>query len=119
MTPQRVEAEPRSPTRAIISATGTQPRVPPIDGLAGTPYWTNRDAVSASGVSRTTEGPLPFPDLWSPDQLGARDQLPMGRPSDTARASTRARIWSRTERTPSRSMPEGSSRSQSSYRLPG
>ena len=25
--------------------TGTAPAAPPIDGLADTPYWTNRDAV--------------------------------------------------------------------------
>ena len=24
---------------------GTRPAVPPVEGLAGTPYWTNRDAV--------------------------------------------------------------------------
>ncbi len=31
--------------RAVVLNTGTEPAVPPIDGLAGTPYWTNRDAV--------------------------------------------------------------------------
>jgi pyruvate/2-oxoglutarate dehydrogenase complex dihydrolipoamide dehydrogenase (E3) component len=31
--------------RGIVVATGTAPVVPPIDGLAGTPYWTNREAV--------------------------------------------------------------------------
>ena len=25
--------------------TGTEPSAPPIDGLAGTPFWTNRDAL--------------------------------------------------------------------------
>jgi pyruvate/2-oxoglutarate dehydrogenase complex dihydrolipoamide dehydrogenase (E3) component len=34
-------------TRAVVIATGTQPVIPPIDGLAGTPYWTNRDAIEA------------------------------------------------------------------------
>src|SRR5690242_19049720 len=29
----------------VVLATGTSPAVPPIDGLAGTPYWTNRDVV--------------------------------------------------------------------------
>ncbi|MGB9377042.1 MAG: FAD-dependent oxidoreductase, partial [Mycobacteriales bacterium] len=33
------------PSRAILLNTGTDPAVPPIDGLAGTPYWTNREAV--------------------------------------------------------------------------
>lgn len=29
----------------VVLSTGTVPTVPPIDGLAGTPYWTNRQAV--------------------------------------------------------------------------
>lgn len=33
--------------RAIVLNPGTDPAVPPIDGLAGTPYWTNREAVAA------------------------------------------------------------------------
>src|ERR1022692_3829943 len=37
--------------RGIVINTGTAPAVPPIPGLAGTPYWTNREAV------RTTEVP--------------------------------------------------------------
>jgi pyruvate/2-oxoglutarate dehydrogenase complex dihydrolipoamide dehydrogenase (E3) component len=36
--------------RAIIINTGTYPFVPPIEGLAGTPYWTNREAIEATGV---------------------------------------------------------------------
>jgi pyruvate/2-oxoglutarate dehydrogenase complex dihydrolipoamide dehydrogenase (E3) component len=36
--------------RGIVISTGTDPAVPPIDGLAGTPYWTNRDAVAAERV---------------------------------------------------------------------
>jgi pyruvate/2-oxoglutarate dehydrogenase complex dihydrolipoamide dehydrogenase (E3) component len=36
--------------RGIIVATGTDPAVPPIEGLAGTPYWTNRDIVAAEQV---------------------------------------------------------------------
>jgi pyruvate/2-oxoglutarate dehydrogenase complex dihydrolipoamide dehydrogenase (E3) component len=32
-------------TRGIVLNTGTTPSAPPIDGLADTPYWTNRDAV--------------------------------------------------------------------------
>ncbi|MGH3380713.1 MAG: dihydrolipoyl dehydrogenase family protein [Actinoallomurus sp.] len=31
--------------RGVVVATGTAPAVPPIDGLAGTPYWTNREAI--------------------------------------------------------------------------
>jgi pyruvate/2-oxoglutarate dehydrogenase complex dihydrolipoamide dehydrogenase (E3) component len=33
--------------RGVVIATGTRPQIPPIPGLAATPYWTNRDAVSA------------------------------------------------------------------------
>lgn len=33
--------------RAIVLNPGTEPAVPPIDGLPDTPYWTNRDAVQA------------------------------------------------------------------------
>jgi len=36
--------------RGIIINTGTQPFVPPIEGLAGTPYWTNREAIEATEV---------------------------------------------------------------------
>ncbi|MGI8330647.1 dihydrolipoyl dehydrogenase family protein [Actinomadura scrupuli] len=36
--------------RGIVLNVGTEPAVPPIEGLAGTPYWTNRDAVRAEQV---------------------------------------------------------------------
>ncbi len=32
-------------TRGIVLATGTSAAVPPIPGLADTPYWTNREAI--------------------------------------------------------------------------
>ena len=32
-------------SRGLVLATGTQPMVPPVDGLAGTPYWTNHEAL--------------------------------------------------------------------------
>jgi pyruvate/2-oxoglutarate dehydrogenase complex dihydrolipoamide dehydrogenase (E3) component len=35
-------------SRALVVATGTVAVIPPIDGLAGTPYWTNRDAVETA-----------------------------------------------------------------------
>ena len=31
--------------KGVLLNTGTAPAAPPIDGLADTPYWTNRDAV--------------------------------------------------------------------------
>lgn len=36
--------------RGIVVAAGTHPAVPPIDGLAGTPFWTNRNAVESQRV---------------------------------------------------------------------
>ena len=37
----------------VVLATGTDPGVPPIDGLADTPYWTNRDAVKVTELPAT------------------------------------------------------------------
>ena len=34
-------------SRGLVLATGTQQAVPPIDGLAGTPYWTNHETLEA------------------------------------------------------------------------
>jgi len=31
--------------RGVVLNPGTRPALPPVDGLADTPYWTNRDAV--------------------------------------------------------------------------
>jgi pyruvate/2-oxoglutarate dehydrogenase complex dihydrolipoamide dehydrogenase (E3) component len=36
--------------RALIIATGTEPVVPPIDGLSDVDYWTNREAIEAKDV---------------------------------------------------------------------
>jgi pyruvate/2-oxoglutarate dehydrogenase complex dihydrolipoamide dehydrogenase (E3) component len=33
--------------RGVVVSTGTSPSIPPIDGLAKTPYWTNRHAIEA------------------------------------------------------------------------
>jgi pyruvate/2-oxoglutarate dehydrogenase complex dihydrolipoamide dehydrogenase (E3) component len=33
--------------RALVLATGTHAVAPPVDGLAGTPYWTNKEAIEA------------------------------------------------------------------------
>jgi pyruvate/2-oxoglutarate dehydrogenase complex dihydrolipoamide dehydrogenase (E3) component len=35
-------------SKGVVVNTGTAPAAPPIEGLADTPYWTNRDAVQLS-----------------------------------------------------------------------
>jgi pyruvate/2-oxoglutarate dehydrogenase complex dihydrolipoamide dehydrogenase (E3) component len=35
-------------SKGVVLNTGTEPAAPPVDGLAGTPYWTNRDACEAA-----------------------------------------------------------------------
>ena len=47
--PGRVEVDDTTyvARKGVVLNTGTAPAVPPIDGLADTPYWTNRDAVAA------------------------------------------------------------------------
>ena len=37
-------------SRGVVLNPGTAPAVPPIGGLADTPYWTNRDAVRIESV---------------------------------------------------------------------
>jgi pyruvate/2-oxoglutarate dehydrogenase complex dihydrolipoamide dehydrogenase (E3) component len=39
--------------KGIVINTGTEPAIPPIPGLAGTPYWTNREAVQAEQAPRS------------------------------------------------------------------
>lgn len=36
--------------RGVLLNTGTEPSAPPIDGLEGTPYWTNREAIRTETV---------------------------------------------------------------------
>ncbi|MFC0526181.1 dihydrolipoyl dehydrogenase family protein [Phytohabitans kaempferiae] len=45
--PGRVEVggEVYEARRGIVLGTGTSAVIPPIEGLAGTPYWTNREAI--------------------------------------------------------------------------
>ena len=42
-----------SARRGVLLNTGTEPAVPPIEGLADTPYWTNRDAVRVTELPRS------------------------------------------------------------------
>jgi pyruvate/2-oxoglutarate dehydrogenase complex dihydrolipoamide dehydrogenase (E3) component len=37
-------------SRGIIVDTGTGPAIPPVPGLAGTPYWTNHQAIETERV---------------------------------------------------------------------
>jgi pyruvate/2-oxoglutarate dehydrogenase complex dihydrolipoamide dehydrogenase (E3) component len=48
--PRTVEADGSTyrASRGVLLNTGTEPAVPPIEGLDGTPYWTNRDALRAT-----------------------------------------------------------------------
>jgi len=39
--------------KGIVINTGTEPAIPPIVGLGGTPYWTNRDIVRAEAVPQS------------------------------------------------------------------
>ena len=43
-------------SRGVVLNTGTTPTVPPIDGLADTPFWTNREALQADGRSGVARG---------------------------------------------------------------
>jgi pyruvate/2-oxoglutarate dehydrogenase complex dihydrolipoamide dehydrogenase (E3) component len=36
--------------RGVVLNTGTTAAVPPVDGLAGTPFWTNREALEAEAA---------------------------------------------------------------------
>lgn len=51
----RVEVDGRSfsAARAVVIATGTEPAVPPIDGLRDVDYWTNREAIEATSLPRS------------------------------------------------------------------
>jgi pyruvate/2-oxoglutarate dehydrogenase complex dihydrolipoamide dehydrogenase (E3) component len=40
-------------TRGVVLNTGTEPLVLPIDGLADTPYWTNRDIMKVTELPRS------------------------------------------------------------------
>ena len=45
-----VGAEVLRARRAIVINTGTSPAIPPIPGLTGTPFWTNREIIEAEDV---------------------------------------------------------------------
>ena len=39
--------------RGIVINTGTDPAVPPVPGLAGTPFWTNREIIQSVDVPQS------------------------------------------------------------------
>ena len=39
--------------KGVVLNTGTEPAAPPVEGLQGTPYWTNRDAVTVTELPRS------------------------------------------------------------------
>ena len=43
----QVDGEEITARRGVVIATGTVPQIPPVPGLADTPYWTNRGAIAA------------------------------------------------------------------------
>lgn len=45
-----VDGETYVASKGVVLNTGTTAAVPPIDGLADTPYWTNREALSTEAV---------------------------------------------------------------------
>ncbi len=48
-----VNGERFSARRGIVISTGTEPAAPPIKGLKGAGYWTNREAIEAEEVPRS------------------------------------------------------------------
>jgi pyruvate/2-oxoglutarate dehydrogenase complex dihydrolipoamide dehydrogenase (E3) component len=48
-----VDGESYKARRAVVVATGTEPAVPPIDGLKDVPYWTNREAIETTEPPRS------------------------------------------------------------------
>lgn len=55
LTPQTVGVDGRTFTarRGFVLGTGTEPVVPPIEGLKDVDFWTNRDAIEAKDVPRS------------------------------------------------------------------
>jgi pyruvate/2-oxoglutarate dehydrogenase complex dihydrolipoamide dehydrogenase (E3) component len=55
VTPSGQDGTPRPlrASRGIVIATGTKAAVPPVPGLAGTPFWTNREAIETERVPRS------------------------------------------------------------------
>jgi len=48
-----VDGERYSARKGIVVATGGEPAIPPIEGLAGVDFWTNRDAIEAKELPKS------------------------------------------------------------------
>jgi pyruvate/2-oxoglutarate dehydrogenase complex dihydrolipoamide dehydrogenase (E3) component len=48
-----VDGETFEATRGVVLNTGTRPWAPPVDGLADTPFWTNRDVLRTDTLPAT------------------------------------------------------------------
>jgi pyruvate/2-oxoglutarate dehydrogenase complex dihydrolipoamide dehydrogenase (E3) component len=46
----KINGDTYAATRGLVIATGTRAVIPPVSGLAGTPYWTNREVVEAASL---------------------------------------------------------------------
>jgi pyruvate/2-oxoglutarate dehydrogenase complex dihydrolipoamide dehydrogenase (E3) component len=45
-----VDGERFSARRALVIATGSEPSIPPIDGISNVEYWTNREAIESKSL---------------------------------------------------------------------
>lgn len=79
--PGRVEVGTTTYTarQGVILDTGTEPALPPIEGLAGTPYWTNRDLVqqgtAPASLTVLGGGPIGCELAQAAARLGSRVTL--------------------------------------------
>jgi len=48
-----VDGRPFTARRGIVLASGTEPALPPVEGLKEVDYWTNRDAIETKEVPRS------------------------------------------------------------------
>ncbi len=94
-------------TRRIVVATGTTAAVPPIPGLADTPYWTNHQAIEVERTARLDDRARRRRDRGRADP-GVR---PVRRRGHDRRGPRSARCRSRNQR------PESCSRMSSKPRV--
>ena len=87
--------------KGVVLNTGTEPAVPPIDGLADTPYWTNRDAVQrqrAAGFADRDRRRCDRRWSWRRPSPGSASHVTSSRSrpaSSRLRSRSRASSWAR------------------------